>query len=182
MSVKYKKTFFYQVFKKLLFIILLLMFPKKDVLLESVDEKNQDFFETIFDDDTTFFSKESLPYHKIYFITIISSLICFSTGFFLYLYNPYNISSFNFRDTTINNCHDIDILFFLLENQLSETEFLKLWEVLDQLDKVVDYKPFAIRFINNMVISSYSNNLLEDPNYVRKILIALISEIESQYY
>lgn len=182
MTVKYKNFFLYQFLKKVLFIILCLMFSPKNTLLESVDEKNQDLFETIFDDDTTFFSKEFLPYHNMYFITIIGSLICFSTGFFFYFYNPYNISAFNFRDTAINNCHDIEALFFLLENQLSEVEFLKLWEILDQLDTVVDFKPFAIRFIKNMVIDTYLNNLLINPNYVRKILIALIFEIESQYY
>lgn len=168
--------------KKLFFLFLFLLFPQSVTLLESFDEKNYDFFEIIFDDDTPFYSKESLSYHHTYFITILSSLTCLSSIFLLYLYNPHNMFSFNFRDNMIINCHNIDQLFFLLESELPELDYLELWVVLYELDVVVDYKPFAINFLKNMILNIYSNNAIEDPNYVRKLLVALISEIEAQYY
>lgn len=175
-----KKKIFYKLFKNFVFLVLLLLFPTMVTFLETIE--NIDLFDIIFDDETSFFSKEALPYHKNYFFGLMISLFFMSSIFFIYFKDPYNISSFDLQNSTLLSCKDIDQLFFLLEDQLSKKEFFELLKVLYQLDTITSYKYFAINYINNMLTDSYLNDFSKDPYYVRKILIALIIEIESQYY
>lgn len=179
-KIKKKKKIFYKLFKNFFFLILLLFFPTIVTFLETIEDI--DFFDIIFDDETSFFSKEALPYHKNYFFGLTISLFFISSVFLLYFKDPYDISSFDLQKGTLLSCKDIDQLFFLLEDQLAKKEFLDLLKVLYKLDVITSYKYFAINYINNMLTDSYLNDFSKDPCYVRKILVALIIEIESQYY
>jgi hypothetical protein len=177
MFIKYKKIF-YQIFKNLFFILLLFFFP---IVTFLETNENIDFYSIIFDDETSFFSKEALSYHQKYLIGIIISLFCISSGFFFYYNDPYNISIVALQKDVLSY-QNIDQLFFLLENQLEKKEFFGLLSVLSKLDVITGYKYFAINYINIMLTNSYSQDFSRDPDYVRKILVSLIIEIESQYY